>query len=283
MNNKQLAHVWAQQNRVSGKGSSFYFDGPTIYSYGPHFPIASFVTDAHGKEAVLFTYRTYSNSTAKHLNYTRGALHGLNYPVFSVKNPTDRPSIADAEYLKREAEENLLNASRARTRKDFYLNQARAFEREFFEFCKAFKIKHPAARKKTLLPAGRVEELKREAVEASKKEAAAREAREKREAAALKKERAEWRTGKHSRVTGGETMLRLKGEEVETSRGASVPLDKARELFRLWQGWRNDPQRLAGFLSGREIGNFTISDVQVDYVRIGCHTLNYTECAAILS
>ena len=35
--------MWANQARDGAKGSSFYFNGDTIYSYGPHFPIARHV------------------------------------------------------------------------------------------------------------------------------------------------------------------------------------------------------------------------------------------------
>lgn len=84
MNNKQLAHIWAQQDREKGNASHFFFERETIYSYGHHFPIARFVMDARGQKCVLFTYQGYSNSTAKHINYTRDALRGLGYSIYEV-------------------------------------------------------------------------------------------------------------------------------------------------------------------------------------------------------
>lgn len=45
-----------------------YFEGPTIFSYGSHFPIATHVTNARGERAVIFTRETYSVTTQKHMS-----------------------------------------------------------------------------------------------------------------------------------------------------------------------------------------------------------------------
>jgi hypothetical protein len=92
--NSQVAHVWAQQRKESMSGSNFYFEGPTIFSYGRHFPIAKFI-ERKGKKAVLFTTRGYSPSTSKHISYHARALNGLNLPTFSVKDPTMRVASPD--------------------------------------------------------------------------------------------------------------------------------------------------------------------------------------------
>ena len=53
-NNSMVAHVWAQQTQAHGRnaGNTFYFEGPTIYSYGEHFPIATFVTTPKGAQVL---------------------------------------------------------------------------------------------------------------------------------------------------------------------------------------------------------------------------------------
>lgn len=88
MNNTQVAHVWANQHingRTGARGSNFYFDGPTIYSYGGHFPIARFV-EHKGKRCLLFTRRSYSISTSKHINYVWRALANTDIPIFYVND-----------------------------------------------------------------------------------------------------------------------------------------------------------------------------------------------------
>ena len=86
MENSQVAHVWAQQNQSVGRSGNgqFYFEGATIFSYGGHFPIASFtgksVQPAGSrfiKRVVLYTAAEYSVTTSRHKSYVWRALHGL--------------------------------------------------------------------------------------------------------------------------------------------------------------------------------------------------------------
>lgn len=86
LDNHMVAHVWAQQTQEFGRSSNgnFYFRGDTIYSYGTHFPIARFVTNAAGERAVLFTTDRNSVTTAQHISDVRGALRGLPVEVWSV-------------------------------------------------------------------------------------------------------------------------------------------------------------------------------------------------------
>lgn len=70
--NRQIAHVWAQQTQESGKtpNRNLFFEGKTIYSYGYHFPLARFATD----DIVLVNKDSYSVSTSKHQGYVRNAI-----------------------------------------------------------------------------------------------------------------------------------------------------------------------------------------------------------------
>jgi hypothetical protein len=70
LNADNVAHTWAYQtqNEAFTPNRSFYFYGPTIYSYGSHFPIAKHATNSKGENKILFTTRKYSNTTAKHIN-----------------------------------------------------------------------------------------------------------------------------------------------------------------------------------------------------------------------
>lgn len=68
----EVPHIWAKQSQEFGRNAqnNLYFEGKTIYSYGSHFAIARFLTD----EIVLFTNRTYSNTTAGQVSDTRRAV-----------------------------------------------------------------------------------------------------------------------------------------------------------------------------------------------------------------
>lgn len=73
MNNSQVAHLWANKSKTSAKGSSFYFDGSTIYSYGGHFPIAKHV-QISGEDWIIFNDSSYSSSTGRHQSLVRYAM-----------------------------------------------------------------------------------------------------------------------------------------------------------------------------------------------------------------
>jgi hypothetical protein len=77
MNNKECAHLWANRSRPAAKGSHFYFEGDTIYSYGPHFPIARLFQHKNGPLSFLMTTWGYSPTTAKHKSIVRMAASHL--------------------------------------------------------------------------------------------------------------------------------------------------------------------------------------------------------------
>ncbi len=87
MNNLEIAHLWANRSRPSGKGSHFYFEGDTIYSYGPHFPAARlFSHPVTGQTCALITTGKRSLTTTRHVALIRQAVSHLT--VFGVTNVT---------------------------------------------------------------------------------------------------------------------------------------------------------------------------------------------------
>lgn len=121
LNHRQVAERWtdaAGDPRDSARGFNVYFVGPTIYSYGPHFPIASFVQGSTGERKVLFTSRSYSNSTGKHKRHVRNALISGGYRnLVMVENPSSRDWRALAEECAAKAA--ALRASAKRRRLDW--------------------------------------------------------------------------------------------------------------------------------------------------------------------
>jgi hypothetical protein len=68
MNNKDVAQAFANGSRKA-QGNNLYIEGDSIYSYGPHFPIAT-----RRPEGVLLTTEKYSPTTSKHTTYVKTAL-----------------------------------------------------------------------------------------------------------------------------------------------------------------------------------------------------------------
>ncbi|HTE02469.1 MAG TPA: hypothetical protein VK668_24440 [Mucilaginibacter sp.] len=86
-----VAHHWANSIGQEAKASNLFFEEENIYSYGYHFLIAKHVCNDEGKQAVLFTRRTYSRSTSAHINLVRQASRHLDLiyvpdPVYHSTN-----------------------------------------------------------------------------------------------------------------------------------------------------------------------------------------------------
>lgn len=87
--NHMTAHVWAQlaQNEGRSNNGQFYFDGPTLYSYGAHFVAGYIVPTAPNGDAptrALSTFingDSYSVTTGRHLSHAHGAATGAAYAI----------------------------------------------------------------------------------------------------------------------------------------------------------------------------------------------------------
>jgi hypothetical protein len=116
--------------------------------------------------------------------------------------------------------------------------------------------------------------------EKEREEAAARREAEEaeRKAAWLAGESVRW----HGSDRDGGALLRVRGEDLETSQGASVPLAHAVKAFRfikLCRETKRDWNR-----NGRvvRVGHFTVDSVAADgSIRAGCHRINWPEIERI--
>ena len=72
----ELARVWLRQGQDTGRspGERMCFIGDTIYSYGPHFPIARLFDAPNGEQVILFTTDTYSRTTLTHIRAVSSAI-----------------------------------------------------------------------------------------------------------------------------------------------------------------------------------------------------------------
>jgi hypothetical protein len=283
--NAMLAHVWAQQNQAEGRGSNFFFDGPSIYSYGRHFEIARFVT-RKGKRAVLFTTRAYSISTSRHIGYARQALRG-DLPVFHVADIDAaargaRDSATREDYKRRVAE---LELAAAKCRKSdnavWTMNQAAALAHEANQYAEFFgrrwRIKTPEWSPEGLAL------LRAKAAKQAAQQKAQRAKAERKAAAEQAQARDDWRRGEGRQYPGGAIMLRLSAdrERIETSRGAEIPASLAPLVWSLVQTARNISQPVT-FEYPPRLGQFTLDRIEPDgSIIAGCHNIAYSELCGI--
>lgn len=321
--NGMCAHVWAQQDKASGKtgNGNMSFEGATLYSYRT--PIGRFVDTVDGRRAVLVTSNNYSITTSgKHMpalwraiDYGRGNFapcftvpylcggSGLGYTHFDL---TAKEHAANLAHLVA-CYDNF--AAKAKRGRGYYLDSVRghlvdaaeaatgyaaafglALDRVFDAEGDAAAIAaHWAAREAKANAPGAAEKRERErAARAERKERKEREAREKALAEAAEAI-ADWRAGRRPSLPytcprvdeNGGALLRVYGEELQTSQGARVPLADAIRVFRFVKLCKERGE--AWHRNGRTL---PVGAFQVDHVapngtfRAGCHLIHWPEIEA---
>lgn len=84
----EIAHLWAHQTQsdARNKQGNFYFEGPVIFSYESHFPIAAFVPGGgryRGVKAIVINNDRWSVTTSKHQSLVRRAIP-QEIPTFDI-------------------------------------------------------------------------------------------------------------------------------------------------------------------------------------------------------
>ena len=306
----ELTHVWAHQKATYGraKSTNMYFEGPTIYSYGSHFPMARLVLGKDKKPAaVLLTTRRFSNTTSQHQSDVRSAVsHLTRFHVTDVRQTKHAVNLND--YRRRIA----AAAEEAKAAKALTLDKIDALDKLIAEanaYAEFFKLKtrlaYPEGFDKAAEEARGREEAKKAADRQAKREAAERAKRAAQTAAAhaefeAKKPEydadvAKWLAGElktypslpiktswprdvrhdlQQKVDGG-TRLRVVGSRIQTSRGAVFEVEKAKPLLALVRAGGK------GTAYHSELSVDGYSGVAVNYdaktVSVGCHTVTFAE------
>lgn len=308
MNNREVAHLWANQSRESARGSHFYFEGPTIYSYGPHFPVAR-VHSRAGRRLVLFTTYTYSVTTAKHCCYARSACSHL--PIVHVPHidPGKSEHGTNLEYLQAQlaqcGTQAMRRARELAVQRD--ADRAARVHRAIVDYMAFFGIRRKAppmpgfadaferaCRIENPDPKSRDKRERARAAKAQAEYARRRLAELAREFAgpnyATMAARTNWRLNGafmgasfmgyaiHSPV-----MLRLSGDVIETSQGARVPVAEAPKVWSLVRAVRErGVEFVRRGLSSARIGEYPLDRIDADgTVHAGCHVIPYSELASM--
>jgi hypothetical protein len=267
-----VAHLWAHksQDYARNPGHNFYFSGDTIYSYGSHFPIARHVA-RNGHSAVLFTTRSYSTTTAGHKCVVDSACRHLT--VFHVADVTaTRPQFAQyrAEYMALVGK-----YAKARQRKPEHLEALRRLVSEANQYAEFFGL-----RTRLTLPddlTGMVAEC--QAIEKREKTRKQREERKReREAQERLQKWVDGETDYPPSAYGQPIRLRIAGDELQTSRGARVPLAHAVKAFRVLKRLHDKGQAYQRNGHTIHLGHFALDSLDIEgNVTAGCHTVAWPE------
>lgn len=286
----EVAHLWAHQVQDWAKNSSgsVSFRGDTIYSYST--PIAR-----HLDGVVLFDGSRYSKTTSGHQGRIRYACsHLTRFDVFDVSASTEEQHEKNVTYMLQDAHANYEKAQHATMwgsanlliladvdieKADTLVEQARLYRDKF---CPKFKntmfnvVMFDSLRKR--LKGAKELREERQAKQQRKYEEQRRKYEEQQR---VNLER--WVKGEDVRDTFYylETRLRVKGDNVETSLGANVPITQGVILYKLAQKVKNDPSFK---VKPRKIGHYQLGADSITSdgnVMIGCHNLTFGEMERI--
>ena len=278
-NHAEVAHTWAHQLQPEGRASRVFFEGDAIYSYGRHFCIAKHVQNESGDRAVLFNAASYSISTSKHQSIVLGAIPE-SVPVFRVPHlDTFGWHDANRQHYERLAESQFVSAARARSHAEWKFDQACRTVDEANRYAEFFGLDWRIDRPETLDPEW-LENIRRKAAEH-----VAAEAKKTRERMA--ESAARWRAGETHALWGyPDIMLRVNGDTVETSRGATVPAKHAKLAWRVIKRCKETGTEFNPNGHSVHLGNFQADRIEPNgTLHAGCHVIKYAElehCATLL-
>jgi hypothetical protein len=288
--NHEIPHLWAHQSQDEARNStgSLYFDGPTIYSYGSHFPIARHLTNERGERAVLFTTAHHSVTTSGHCSAVARAIPP-NIPVFRVPHLRsswgDLPNHADnVESYVRRISELLGKARRARVNRDWHQREALGLREQLQRYVAFFDLSSVAIPESDELDTLQAWITAHEAEEQQRREQVALLAEEER-----RREHAEqirrFRAGDlhASYIPGLSPMLRVMGEEVQTSMGARFPVSHARRALAFIRKLRESGQEYVRNRHTIHLGPYVIDRIEADgTVHAGCHVVKWEEIERVI-
>ena len=258
--NSELAHTYANQSQNSGRSSSMFFEGSTIYSYGYHFPIARIMTNEQGQEALLFTTRGYSNTTGKHITIVRSATR--QYKTIYCNNPKGshdenfKAWLSSSETIAK----NLINARKP----EKYLTEISYNKRQAEQYSEFFGIDIPENLQNVFNISNKQEYLSlyEKQIEFEKQEQKRRLREQK---AQFKEQFKKWINYETDRLYTNYKydFLRIKENRIETTQAVQIPIEIAK---RLYLSIKN------GSLSvGDKILNYSVDKIGAE-IKIGCHT-----------
>jgi len=314
----EIPHLWAHQTQVNARNpqGNFYFKGDVIYSYRDSFPVARLVQVGRSR-CVLFNSAKYSVTTSQHQSAVRQAIPS-SMQVFEVPNlglsyvSTTSPISkgihkVNLAYLVQESKSEFERAERARGMGDYSLSDSLRLKRLAEDYAKFFKVKLPKDSFKFIPTGKKMVEFRaklverRIALEAVRSVAHVRrqerwakqnaewqrqaKEREEQERLELPEKIERWRNGQYvyfGYSTQVPVMLRIKGDEVETSMGAKVPVDHARRGLKLVRAVRKAGRAYERNGHTVHLGNYAIDRIEPDgTLKAGCHVIGWPEIERI--
>lgn len=282
-NNRELCHVWASQSQEFGKGNNLSFTNEKIQSYD-WFTIGMFIE----KDVVLVRTDYYSNSTSRHLHLVRSAIPNYYRVFYCYYLPDRNDKLTQTIHNKNISYYLAEIANCAASFKTSRVYKRHHYSRQIMnssflqQYCNLFGLDVPTYE---LLDNGYVD---RECEKADKRTLELKEKAEEKYqlfldsiTERLQEHTTSWINGEHNSPTliaynGKKRVyisypniyLRVKNNEVETSKGAKVPLKEAHLLYKMIEAGKD--------IKGHQIGHYTVIGIN-GTLKIGCHDITREE------
>lgn len=292
-----VAHYWANQTQQSARtsGDNFYFNGNIIYSYGNHFAIGV-IDNRNGQRTVIFTTRSYSNTTAKHINEAESATSHINkiycaYPDKAI-NGDHTDNINSFESAAKQSANKLPKA----VKPEKYLIEIAEQKEALNKYVAYFKVKKSELKglhyinivtKDGAIKASAAEQKR---IEKERKEAEIRREQIRiEELAEDQKTLNKWRkfSGYYKELNTphfrelDNTFLRFNksSQEVETSKAVQIPVKMAERFYK----WLKHQLKKGGCTGNcdHKILGYNVDQVNKEFILIGCHNVTWLEIEKI--
>jgi len=281
----ECCHKWPQQTQNEGNAGEVFFEGKTIYSFGHHFPIASFVKP----DVVLFTTKSVRQVTARHKGSTYSAIPS-SIKIFDVPNVLANEKAdhkANAEWMLQDARDRFARAKKSRLYAENEFSRALSQEQEAHIYAEMFKVR---ITEKPICIDSEMEEIIKKSnarrVIRDEKRKAEDERREKIRLANDVERLEKFRAGEtllgNCRLPNGTIPLRLHKSDVsdkgiiETGLGAKVTLKEAKILWHIWQNNLPLPESIGDY------HGISLNDDRT-VINIGCHKIERQEAERLFA
>ena len=277
LNADNVAHTWAnqQQDEARTPNNSFYFYNNTIYSYGSHFPIAKHATNSKGETAILFTTRSYSMTTSKHIALVKQSIP--NREIIIYCNNPENSANENILYWNRLIDNIYTSLAKAK-KPEKYLLELSQLKYQLEKYCNFMEVEIPEAISLKLEITSKAEIVEIVAKEqALKTEQEAKKAKEQQKY--NKEQIKKFRNFERFNPLINFSCLRYNKatQRIETSQRIEIPVKLALVFYKAIKTALNTKELNTEILDNLKILDYKVKNLQKEFIEIGCHKIEMKE------
>ena len=287
---REVPHLWIHETQESARNAqdNVSFKGDTIYSYRE--PIARIIHNRRKGKVVLEREETFSVTTSGHQSSMRSSIPS-DMPVFTVPSidakVDHKRNLRSYQY---KIDKAVLAAKRARKRSVDHVRSATSAATEGDSYAQYFNLKTrfvipelPGMAEKIQEQTERNQiEAERYAEQWKRRDEINKQQRREAQEKFITEDLPAWRNGEKNHIHFPwefPTALRVVGDQVQSSKGASVPVEHVRKVVPVVRSIQEGNRR-AYVANGHTIhlGHYSLNSITQDgTVTIGCHVIPFSE------